>query len=141
MCESLSIISELRRRCGIRRDFHRHWASPPARCVPRLSGRLLRCVFFFFQAEDGIRDGTVTGVQTCALPILWFDTQGEEAANFYVSIFKNSRILGVSRYGDSGPRPAGTVMTVSFELNGHEFVEIGRASCRERVESGDVGGD
>ena len=58
------------------------------------------------------------------MPCLWFDTQGEDAANFYVSIFKNSRVLGVSRYGDSGPRPAGTVMTVSFELNGHEFVAL-----------------
>jgi len=57
-------------------------------------------------------------------PCLWFDTQGEEAATFYTSIFKNSRILGVSRYGDSGPRPAGTVMTVGFELDGHEFVAL-----------------
>ncbi len=57
-------------------------------------------------------------------PCLWFDTQGEEAANFYTSIFKNSRILGVSRYGEAGPRPAGTVMTVGFELDGHEFVAL-----------------
>jgi predicted 3-demethylubiquinone-9 3-methyltransferase (glyoxalase superfamily) len=57
-------------------------------------------------------------------PCLWFDTQGEEAATFYTSIFRNSRILGVSRYGDSGPRPAGTVMTVSFELDGHQFVAL-----------------
>src|SRR5438270_2253520 len=57
-------------------------------------------------------------------PCLWFDTEGEEAAHFYTSIFKNSRILGVSRYGESGPRPAGTVMTVSFELDGREFVAL-----------------
>ncbi len=57
-------------------------------------------------------------------PCLWFDTQGEEAANFYVSVFKDSRILDVSRYGEAGPRPAGTVMTVSFELDGQPFVAL-----------------
>jgi predicted 3-demethylubiquinone-9 3-methyltransferase (glyoxalase superfamily) len=55
---------------------------------------------------------------------LWFDTQGEEAANFYTSVFKNSRILDIARYGEAGPRPAGTVMTVSFELDGQEFVAL-----------------
>ncbi|MPZ61865.1 MAG: VOC family protein [Propionibacteriales bacterium] len=60
------------------------------------------------------------GISTC----LWFDTEGEEAANFYTSIFKNSRILGVSRYGEAGPRPAGTVMTVNFELDGQEFIAL-----------------
>jgi predicted 3-demethylubiquinone-9 3-methyltransferase (glyoxalase superfamily) len=57
-------------------------------------------------------------------PWLWFDTEGEEAANFYVSIFENSKILDVSRYGEAGPRPAGTAMTVSFELDGQEFVAL-----------------
>jgi len=57
-------------------------------------------------------------------PWLWFDTQAEEAANFYTSVFKNSRILQVSRYGEAGPRPAGMVMTVSFELDGQEFVAL-----------------
>jgi predicted 3-demethylubiquinone-9 3-methyltransferase (glyoxalase superfamily) len=57
-------------------------------------------------------------------PCLWFDTEGEEAANFYISLFKNSRILNVSHYGDAGPRPAGSVMTVSFELNGQEFIAL-----------------
>lgn len=51
-------------------------------------------------------------------PFLWFNDQAEEAANFYVSIFKNSGILGVSRYGDGGPGPAGTAMSVSFVLDG-----------------------
>jgi len=51
-------------------------------------------------------------------PFLWFDDQAEEAANFYVSIFKNSSILGVSRYGEGAPRPAGSAMSVSFELDG-----------------------
>jgi predicted 3-demethylubiquinone-9 3-methyltransferase (glyoxalase superfamily) len=57
-------------------------------------------------------------------PCLWFDTEGEEAANFYISLFKNSMILNVSHYGDAGPRPAGSVMTVSFELNGQEFIAL-----------------
>jgi predicted 3-demethylubiquinone-9 3-methyltransferase (glyoxalase superfamily) len=57
-------------------------------------------------------------------PCLWFDTEGEEAANFYTSIFPNSRILEISRYGEAGPRDAGTVMTVSFELNGRRFVAL-----------------
>jgi len=55
---------------------------------------------------------------------LWFDTEGEEAANFYTSIFPNSKVGNVSRYGSAGPRPEGTVMTVSFELMGQEFVAL-----------------
>jgi predicted 3-demethylubiquinone-9 3-methyltransferase (glyoxalase superfamily) len=57
-------------------------------------------------------------------PWLWFDTQAEEAATFYTSIFPNSRILDVARYGKAGPRPEGLVMTVSFELDGQEFVAL-----------------
>ena len=57
-------------------------------------------------------------------PCLWFDTEGEEAANFYTSIFENSKITDISRYGDAGPRPAGTVMTVEFELDGQPFVAL-----------------
>ena len=57
-------------------------------------------------------------------PCLWFDTEGEEAANYYVSLFENSRITEISRYGDAGPRPAGTVMTVDFELAGQPFVAL-----------------
>jgi predicted 3-demethylubiquinone-9 3-methyltransferase (glyoxalase superfamily) len=57
-------------------------------------------------------------------PCLWFDTQAEEAANFYTSIFKNSRILEVSHYGEAGPRPEGMVLTVNFELDGQEFVAL-----------------
>jgi predicted 3-demethylubiquinone-9 3-methyltransferase (glyoxalase superfamily) len=55
---------------------------------------------------------------------LWFDTQGEHAANFYVSVFPNSRIVNVSRYGEAGPRPAGSVMTVDFELDGRPFMAL-----------------
>ena len=58
------------------------------------------------------------------VPNLWFDTQAEEAAEFYVSIFENSRIVKVSRYTDAGPRPAGMVMTVEFELDGERIVAI-----------------
>lgn len=57
-------------------------------------------------------------------PFLWFDLQAEEAANFYVSVFKNSQVLSVSRYGDTGPGPKGSVMTVEFELDGQRFVGI-----------------
>jgi Uncharacterized protein conserved in bacteria len=54
-------------------------------------------------------------------PFLWFDDQAEEAANYYVSVFKNSKILSVSRYGEGAPYPAGTVMGVTFVLDGVEF--------------------
>ncbi|WP_322752642.1 VOC family protein [Frankia sp. Cas3] len=57
-------------------------------------------------------------------PWLWFDTQGEEAAEFYTSIFPNSKILDVTRYGQDGPRPEGTVMTVTFMLDGQEYVAL-----------------
>jgi predicted 3-demethylubiquinone-9 3-methyltransferase (glyoxalase superfamily) len=57
-------------------------------------------------------------------PCLWFDTQGEDAAKFYTSIFKNSRIVEVARYGSAGPRPEGMVMVVSFELEGQPFVAL-----------------
>jgi predicted 3-demethylubiquinone-9 3-methyltransferase (glyoxalase superfamily) len=58
------------------------------------------------------------------IPNLWFDTEAEEAARFYVSVFRNSRIVNVSHYTDAGPREAGTVMTVEFELDGNPFVAI-----------------
>src|SRR5918994_1140729 len=57
-------------------------------------------------------------------PCLWFDTEGEEAAAFYTSLFPNSRIVEVARYGEAGPRAAGTVMTVLFELDGQEFAAL-----------------
>ncbi|HVP03683.1 MAG TPA: VOC family protein [Solirubrobacteraceae bacterium] len=58
------------------------------------------------------------------VPHLWFDTEAEEAAAFYVSVFPNSSIAHVSRYGDAGPREAGMAMTVAFELDGQRFVGI-----------------
>ena len=57
-------------------------------------------------------------------PCLWFDTEGEQAAEFYTSVFPNSRILEVARYGSAGPRPEGMVMTVSFELDERKFVAL-----------------
>ena len=61
-------------------------------------------------------------------PNLWFDTDAEEAASFYVSVFDNSRIVNVSQYNEAGPREAGTVMTVEFELDGQRFVGINGGS-------------
>ena len=57
-------------------------------------------------------------------PCLWFDTEGEDAARFYTSVFPNSKILEVTRYGSAGPRPEGMVMTVSFELDGQRFIAL-----------------
>ncbi len=57
-------------------------------------------------------------------PFLWFDDKAEEAMNFYVSIFKNSKIVSVFRYGEGGPGPKGTVMTGTFELEGQKFMAL-----------------
>lgn len=57
-------------------------------------------------------------------PFLWFDNNAEEAMNFYLSIFKNSKIGSVTRYGDAGPGPKGTVMSATFQLNGQDFIAL-----------------
>ena len=57
-------------------------------------------------------------------PFLWFDNQAEEAMNFYVSIFKNSKVGRVTRYGEGGPGPAGTIMSATFQLEGQEFFAL-----------------
>src|SRR5712664_3295921 len=57
-------------------------------------------------------------------PFLWFDGKAEEAMNFYVSVFKNSKVVRVSRYGDAGPGPKGTVMSATFQLDGQEFFAL-----------------
>ena len=57
-------------------------------------------------------------------PNIWFDTEGLEAAGFYVSIFPNSKITEVSHYGEAGPRPAGSVLTVQFELDGQAYTAL-----------------
>jgi predicted 3-demethylubiquinone-9 3-methyltransferase (glyoxalase superfamily) len=57
-------------------------------------------------------------------PFLWFDNNAEEAVNFYVSVFKNSKIGAITRYGDAGPGPKGSVLTAAFELEGQKFVAL-----------------
>ena len=57
-------------------------------------------------------------------PCLWFDGNAEEAANLYVSVFRNSKITDISRYGDAGPLPKGTVLTIAFELDGQAFTAL-----------------
>lgn len=57
-------------------------------------------------------------------PFLWFDNNAEEAVNLYVSIFKNSKVLSITRYGEAGPGPKGTVMTADFQLDGQEFIAL-----------------
>jgi predicted 3-demethylubiquinone-9 3-methyltransferase (glyoxalase superfamily) len=57
-------------------------------------------------------------------PFLWFDTQAEEAARFYISIFKHSKIVNVARYGEAGPGPKGSAMTVAFQLDGQDFIAL-----------------
>jgi predicted 3-demethylubiquinone-9 3-methyltransferase (glyoxalase superfamily) len=68
-------------------------------------------------------------------PFLWFTGQAEEAAKFYVSNFKNSKITDVSRYGEAGPGPAGSVMTIDFELDGQAFMAINAPSSDPQAPS------
>ena len=57
-------------------------------------------------------------------PFLWFDGKAEEAMNFYVSIFQNSKVISIARYGEAGPGPKGTVMSATFQLDGQEFFAL-----------------
>lgn len=57
-------------------------------------------------------------------PFLWFDHQAEEAVGFYTSIFKNSKVETITRYGEAGPGPKGSVMTIAFELDGQKFTAL-----------------
>ncbi|HLG61201.1 MAG TPA: VOC family protein [Ktedonosporobacter sp.] len=68
--------------------------------------------------------GTNIGTHQKITPFLWFEDNAEEAVNFYTSIFKNSRINNITRYGDAGPGPKGSVMTVEFQLEGQAFVAL-----------------
>jgi predicted 3-demethylubiquinone-9 3-methyltransferase (glyoxalase superfamily) len=58
------------------------------------------------------------------VPCLWFDNEAEEAVNFYTSLFKDSKIISISRYGEGAPKPAGTALTVIFQMNGQEFMAL-----------------
>lgn len=71
-------------------------------------------------------DSIIAGVHNMQkiVPFLWFDGKAEEAANFYASIFKNSKIGSIMRYGEIGPGPKGSVMSVTFELEGQEFIAL-----------------
>jgi predicted 3-demethylubiquinone-9 3-methyltransferase (glyoxalase superfamily) len=73
------------------------------------------------------RPGSLWRMDTIT-PCLWFDTESEDAAAFYTSIFENSRIVEVSHYNEAGPRPAGEVMVVAFELNGQRFTALNGGS-------------
>jgi 3-demethylubiquinone-9 3-methyltransferase len=85
---------------------------------------------FFFQKSIGflIWPFTTTIIKTDNMqkitPFLWFDSQAEEAVNFYLSIFPDGRIGSMARYGDAGPGPKGQVMTASFTIMGQEFVAL-----------------
>jgi predicted 3-demethylubiquinone-9 3-methyltransferase (glyoxalase superfamily) len=84
-------------------------------------------IFDGYDGQERRRPRTPTtgvGVMPQITPNLWFDTQGQEAAEFYVSVFPNSKITNVTHYGEAGPRPAGTVLTVDFVLDGPEYTII-----------------
>lgn len=66
----------------------------------------------------------ITSTQQKITPFLWFNDNAEDAAKFYTSMFENSEILMVTRYGETGPGPVGTVMTVKFQLEGQQFVAL-----------------
>jgi predicted 3-demethylubiquinone-9 3-methyltransferase (glyoxalase superfamily) len=79
------------------------------------------------QAQAGTARSKDAGTQLKPQKIttfLWFDNQAEEAVKFYVSVFKNAKILKTARYGEKMPKPKGTVMTIDFELNGQRFVAL-----------------
>lgn len=70
------------------------------------------------------QEGRELAVAQKITPCLWFDGKAEEAMNFYVSVFPNSKVLSVERYGEAGPGEPGSVMTASFSLDGQEFVAL-----------------
>ena len=78
-------------------------------------------------AMSSAPSGSLRSMDTIT-PCIWFDTESEDAAAFYTSIFENSRIVEVSHYNEAGPRPAGEVMVVAFELNGQPFTALNGGS-------------
>jgi predicted 3-demethylubiquinone-9 3-methyltransferase (glyoxalase superfamily) len=73
-----------------------------------------------YQLEDIQQESRMQKI----VPFLWFDGKAEEAMNFYVSVFKNSKVVSVTRYGKAGPGPEGTVMSATFQLEGQEFYAL-----------------
>ena len=88
------------------------------------NGRRLTCLTSIFQNQSGTKENNMQKIT----PFLWFDGKAEEAMNFYVSIFKNSKVVTVTRYGEAGPGPKGTVMSATFQLDGQEFFASERRS-------------
>src|SRR5262245_15052914 len=103
-----------------------HGASPPGRASVRTDRARIdefrRAKSFSKTRTRKTRERT--GDMNSITPCLWFDTQGEEAAKFYTSVFPNSKIVKTTYYGEAGPRSAGTVLTVEFELNGNPFTAL-----------------
>jgi predicted 3-demethylubiquinone-9 3-methyltransferase (glyoxalase superfamily) len=82
-------------------------------------------------ATNAAQTGTAGSINEATAPrtqkittFLWFDNNAEEAVNFYVSVFKSSKVLSTTRYGEIGPGPKGTVMTIGFQLDGQEFTAL-----------------
>src|SRR5712691_3387970 len=89
------------------------WPRPIASSIP---GWAAHCTANLFNTREDCMQKIV--------PFLWFDGKAEEAMNFYVSIFKNSKVLSVTRYGNAGPGPKGTVMSATFQLEGQQFYAL-----------------
>jgi predicted 3-demethylubiquinone-9 3-methyltransferase (glyoxalase superfamily) len=90
----------------------------------REAGRLTRAYDATSLNRPWIRPGKGGCDMRKITPCLWFDNQAEEAANFYVSVFKNSKMGSIARFGDAGPGPKGSVMVGSFELDGQRFAAL-----------------
>lgn len=75
-------------------------------------------------------------MQQQIIPFLWFNGDAEEAVNFYVSLFKNSKIENTSRYGEAGPLPASTVMTIEFQLDGQDMMALNGGDTGEKIPGG-----
>jgi predicted 3-demethylubiquinone-9 3-methyltransferase (glyoxalase superfamily) len=75
-------------------------------------------------------------MQQQIIPFIWFNGDAEEAVNYYVSLFKNSKIERVSRYGEAGPLPAGTVMTIEFQLDGQDIMALNGGDTGENIPGG-----
>jgi predicted 3-demethylubiquinone-9 3-methyltransferase (glyoxalase superfamily) len=87
---------------------------------------------------DGDDAMTQVAVEQKITPFLWFEGEAEEAAKFYVSIFKNSKIDNVTHYGEAGPLPEGTAMTVEFTLEGQEFMALNGGSAAPPIAGGNI---